>query len=535
MHIDYPLDSRNPIEPQTLEHLWQTASEDLRTQLGDSTYDLWFSQFRIDSVADGAVTIQAPGSMYAIWVEENFKDCLNSIFARYLEPHGRIQFVFDPEGGTIEENADGAEEALDSRAAKERALKLKPKVLVEKVSEQKLLERGRKAGLVDLFRFDNFVPGENSELAWAAAQAVAEQPGKTYQPLFFHSACGLGKTHLLHGIGWESLRRRPKSRIIFVTAEQFANDYIDAIQRNSLVSFRKKYREADLLLIDDVQFLGRKEGLQQEFFHTFNRLADLRKQIVLASDCPASEINQLEDRLVSRFQWGLSVEIHRPGLETRAAILRRKRDDWNMSVSDEIIDAIVERVKGNVRVLEGALIRVAMVATMNEETIDPSSVGEILSDICGGEEASRLDIKEIKQAVAEHYDLDISVLNGKKRTARVAEARQVAMFLIRNLTDLSLMDIAASFGKDHGTVIYAVKKIKAKCETSTSLKNTVELIKRRLVRGGSSVESKRDPRATRSSKTAWKGKSNKGGGEPGFGLDERGFRDVGLRPSDPSE
>ncbi|MEM9281231.1 MAG: chromosomal replication initiator protein DnaA, partial [Verrucomicrobiota bacterium] len=375
--------------------------------------------------------------------------------------------------------------------AKSRPTKLKRKVLVEKISEEKLLERGRAAGLVDIFRFENFVPGENSELAWAAAQAVAQEPGKTYQPLFFHSACGLGKTHLLHGIGWASLRLRPKSKILFVTAEQFANDYINAIQKNSLVSFRKKYREADLLLLDDVQFLGRKDGLQQEFFHTFNSLADLRKQIVLASDCPASEINELEDRLVSRFQWGLSAEIHRPGVETRAAILRSKRDEWNMDVSDDVINAIVERVRGNVRVLEGALIRVAMVATLNENPITPEDVTEILSDVCGSSDSQEVGIEQIKQAVAEHYDLDVSILNGKKRTARVAEARQMAMYLIRTMTELSLVDIAASFGKDHGTVIYAVKRIKSKCETSASLKSTVGLIKRRLVRGGSSVESPR--------------------------------------------
>ncbi|MEQ1841332.1 MAG: chromosomal replication initiator protein DnaA, partial [Verrucomicrobiales bacterium] len=377
---------------------------------------------------------------------------------------------------------------------REERTKLTPQVLVEKVSEKKLLERGRAAGLVEIFRFENFVPGENSELAWAASRAVADQPGKTYQPLFFHSACGLGKTHLLHGIGWESLRLRPKSKIIFVTAEQFANDYIDAIQKNALVPFRRRYREADLLLIDDVQFLGRKEGLQREFFHTFNRLADMRKQIVLASDCPASEINELEERLVSRFQWGLSVEIHRPGLETRAAILRRKRDDWKMQVSDELINVIVERVRGNVRALEGALIRVAMVTTMNEEPISPEQVAEIIADICDGQDTRQVGAEEIKRAVAEHYDIDVQILSGKKRTARIAEARQVAMYLVRTLTDLSLVEVAAGFAKDHGTVIYAVRKVKKRCDDSASFKSTVELIKRRLVRGGSSVESPRQSR-----------------------------------------
>jgi len=486
MHNTYPLDCSIPLKKPQLKTLWNTVSSDLRTELGDSTFDLWLTDFQLAKIKNGEVILRAPGSMYCIWVEENFKECLISIFDKYLSSYKGIRFEFKSKGSGSGKSA--------KKAKKEKPTKLKPRSFVEKISEEKLLERGRAAGLVEIFRFDNFVPGDNSELAWAAAQAVSESPGKTYQPLFFHSACGLGKTHLLHGIGWESLHRRPKSKIVCVTAEQFANDYIDAIQKNALASFRKKYREADLLLIDDVQFLGRKEGLQQEFFHTFNSLAGLRKQIVMASDCPVSEINQLEDRLVSRFQCGLSVEFHRPGLEIRAAILRRKRDDWNMNVSNEFINAIVERVNGNVRLLEGALIRVAMIMTMNDEPIDPANVGEILSDIFGAVDSCRLGAAEIKQGVAEHYDLEVSVLDGKKRTARVAEARQVAMYLTRTLTDLSLVDIAASFGKDHGTVIYAVKRIKAKCENSASLKSTVELIKRRLVRGESSVESPRSKR-----------------------------------------
>ncbi len=425
--------------------------------------------------------------MYSIWVEENFKESLVSTFKKYVAPCGEIRCEVDESEASKEKRERASSEKKENRGV----TKLKRPVLVEKISEAKLLERGRAAGLVETFRFDNFVPGENSDLAWAAAQAVAEQPGKRYQPLFFHSASGLGKTHLLHGIGWESLRRRPKSKIIFVTAEKFANDYIESIKSNSISSFRKQYREADLLLIDDVQFLGRKDGLQQEFFHTFNSLSDKHKQIVLASDCPASEINALEDRLVSRFQWGLSAEIHRPGIEMRSAILRRKRDDWGNGVSDEIIEAIVERVRGNVRVLEGALIRVAMVAAMNEdEEIRPEDLDKILADMCDAGESRAVGAKEIKQAVAEHYDLDVKILEGKKRTARVAEARQVAMFLVRKLTDLSLVEIGASFGKDHGTIIHAVKKITSKCETSSSVKNTVELIKRRLVRSGTGDRSR---------------------------------------------
>lgn len=493
MHNRPPLDPQQEFSSPQLNTLWTNISNDLRAELGDSPFELWFGNFQLLAVSSEEVVLGAPGTMYAIWVEENFKTSLISAFQKYLGSCGRIRFEVATEAEVAAAAAEDEERARGVAVSEERQ-KVVARVLVETVSEKKLIELGRAAGLVEIFRFDNFVPGENSELGWAASRAVADQPGKTYQPLFFHSACGLGKTHLLHAIGWESLRQRPKSKIIFVTAEQFANDYIDAIQKNALVPFRKRYREADLLLIDDVQFLGRKEGLQREFFHTFNRLADNQKQIVLASDCPASEIVELEDRLVSRFQWGLGVEIHRPGLETRAAILRRKRDDWKMQISDDLINIIVERVRGNVRALEGALIRVAMVTTMSETAISPAQVIEVIADISGGQETRQVGTEEIKRAVAEHYDLDVQILSGKKRTARVAEARQVAMFLVRTLTDLSLVEIAAGFAKDHGTVIYAVRKVKKRCEDSASFKSTVELIKRRLVRGGSSFESPRPAR-----------------------------------------
>lgn len=523
-----PLQRNFTLTECPLTILWARVAEGLRATLGEATYEIWFAGFSVESVSTDDVVIVAPGSMYAIWVEENFKEVLLSGFQKELPGCRRvvIQVATAAQQAEATKASEAARNITREREIAEASVaasgegladavevssknlgKVKPRVLFETVSEEKLLERGRSVGLVEIFQFENFVPGENSQLAWAAAQAVADKPAKTYQPLFFHSACGLGKTHLLHSIGWESLRLRPKSKVIFVTAERFANDYIDAIQKNSLVAFRRRFREADLLLIDDVQFLGRREGMQREFFHTFNSISDHRGQIVLASDCPASEITELEDRLLSRFQWGLSVEIYRPGLETRAAILRRKRDDWRMAVSDDLIDAIVEQVTGNVRVLEGALIRVAMVATMNEEPIKREDVPSILADLASPEECRSLGMEDIKEAVSEHYSLSLIELNGKGRSARVAQARQVAMYLIRTLTNFPLVEIAACFGRDHSTVIHAVKKIKGQCETSASLKSTVELIRRRLVRDGSGPSSHR--RASGRSDASGSGSHNK--------------------------
>ncbi len=483
MDISYPIDASKPLKPTHLKTVWQDVLKDIRQSLGESTYEIWFADLKLIGVNDGKVSIATPGSMYTIWIEENFKDSLYSSVGNYFVKVDSIGF--ECPSGVVSDNSPQSESGTRPKKAKGRKAKSsKKKVLVsEGITDDELMARGLAGGLVDIHKFENFVVGENSEIANAAARAVSEKPGRTYQPLFYHSACGLGKTHLLHAIGWESLRLRPKSKVFYVTAEKFANDYIDAIHKHELVAFRKKYREADLLLIDDVQFLGRKEGLQREFFHTFNSLADLRKQIVLASDCPASEIDQLEDRLVSRFQWGLTTEIHKPGDATREAILRRKRDDWSLDVPDHIISQIVDRVHGNVRLLEGALIRVAMSATMSEGEMTPEAIDGILADICGSSQSHLVGIQEIKAAVAEHYSLDVKILEGKGRTSRVAEARQVTMYLIRTMTEHSLVEVASSFGKDHGTVIYAVKKIKGKCESSPSMKNTVELIRRRLIRG----------------------------------------------------
>lgn len=499
-----PSPTAQPHLPQPNDLAWQNVLCDIRDKVGANAYDLWFAELSLKEVVENVAVVIAPGSIYPIWIEGNFKDALYSSVSNYIEGAETVRFEVDEGAADGSADASGAREqerdtvvsiaqdvARRSGGTGEGGTgegkgrkKKKKKLVSEEVSEEEIVRRGLEGGLVENYRFDNFVIGDNCEAASAAAHAVANKPGRTYQPLYYHSQCGLGKTHLLHAIGWEALRQRPNSTVLYVSAEKFANDYIDAIQNNALVGFRKKYREADMLLIDDIQFLERKRGLQDEFFHTFNSLSDLHKQIVLASDCPASQISQLEDRLVSRFQWGLTVEIHRPGEATREAILRRKRDDWNLRVDDATIGKIVDRVEGNVRLLEGALIRVAMLSTMAEEPITDSMIDETLSDICDTHMAESIGMQEIKNAVAENWGLEVKALEGKGRTAKVAEARQVAMYLIRTLTDHSLVETASAFGRDHATVMYAVKKVRNRLEQSPSLRNTVELIKRRMVRGG---------------------------------------------------
>lgn len=491
MQLKFPINVSEPLKSQHLEAVWELFLKDIEPLVGDSAFQRWFADVRLTKAEPEKLVISAPGSIYAIWIEENFKEIVYSTFSKYFSGFDRIVFeIHEPDsnvGKSKRPKSTGSKKA--GKKKRKKGASGKRALIHQEISEDELLRRGRASGLVEIYRFSNFVTGENSDMAAAAAHAVADSPGRTYQPLFFHSASGLGKTHLLNAIGWETIQQRPKSKVLFVSAEKFANDYIDAIQKNSLVGFRKKYRELDLLLIDDVQFLGRKDGLQREFFHTFNSISDSQKQIVLASDCPASEIVQLEERLVSRFQWGLTAELHKPGLSTRAAILRHKRDDWNLAVSDEIINNVVERVQGNVRLLEGALIRVAMATTMNNGTITQEVISEILADIQGDDASFHLGMEEIKETVSEHYNVSVNLINGKKRTARIAEARLVAMYLVRTLTEYSLVEIGANFGKDHASVIYAVKRIKEKCEKSDTMKNTVELLRRRLARGGSKTDS----------------------------------------------
>lgn len=478
--------SDQPLGPGQLRSVWDLVSGDLKTTLGEATFDLWFSQSGLIKVDENHAVISSPGSMYAIWIEENFREVLKLHLSKYLidlkgfsldcsqsedEPAG-TESAF-PEF----ENRDQQPIASFAKKSKNRKAPKRP------LTPEEILEKGKASGLNEAYTFETFVVGLNSQLAAAAAHAAVESPGTKYQPLFFHSQSGMGKTHLMHAIGWDFLKKRPHARVVYVGAEKFANEYIDAIRNSGEVAFRKKFRDVDLLLIDDVQFLGGKAGFQREFFHTFNSIADQRNQIVVASDCLASEISHLEERLVSRLQWGMTVEVEAPDQATSQAILRKKRDDLKLEISDEIIAEIVTRVSRNVRQLEGALIRTGMVSSLNGGSITREQLDDLLSDMVGSARAKQLGIEDIKTMVGDYLSVQVSEMEGKRRTNKITEARQISMYLCRELTTHSLKEIARSFAKDHASVVYAVKAIKEKSEKSESLKNTVELLRRRLSRG----------------------------------------------------
>jgi chromosomal replication initiator protein len=329
--------------------------------------------------------------------------------------------------------------------------------------------------------FDTFVIGASNRFAHAAAVAVAEAPAKAYNPLFIYGDSGLGKTHLLHAIGHYAQALYPGMRVRYVSSEEFTNDFINSIKENKSDGFRRRYRECDVLLVDDIQFLENKEGTQEEFFHTFNSLHNANKQIVLTSDRPPKQLATLEDRLRSRFEWGLLTDVTPPELETRIAILRKKAAQDGIAAPDDVLEFIASRVDRNIRELEGALIRVTAFANLNRQPIDATTADVVLKDLGVNEGGPEITIATIMAVTAAYYDVTMDELCGSSRSRMLVTARQVAMWLTRELTDLSLPKIGQTFGgRDHTTVMHAVRKIEELKISDLSIAEDVELLKRQL-------------------------------------------------------
>jgi chromosomal replication initiator protein len=325
--------------------------------------------------------------------------------------------------------------------------------------------------------------GANNNFAFAAAKAVAEAPGKSYNPLFLYGGVGLGKTHLLHAIGQHVCGSRKSARVAYVSSEKFTNEYIDAIQNNKLVGFRKKYRQTDVLLIDDIQFLAGKERIQEEFFHTFNALHEAHKQIVLTCDRPASEIQGLEQRLVSRFEWGLVTDLQPPDIEMRLAILKKKAQVMNVLLQDDILNFLATRIRTNVRRLEGALIRVASFASLTGKKLTIEIIEGLLREILHEEGRMTISIEVIQKKVAEHFDIRLADMTSKRRPENIAFPRQIAMYLSRQLTESSLNTIGEAFGgRDHGTVLHACRLVKDRMEVDSNVRQVVHYLEKQLMR-----------------------------------------------------
>ncbi|HPA19430.1 MAG TPA: chromosomal replication initiator protein DnaA [Verrucomicrobiae bacterium] len=443
---------------EQLEEVWASISVELRQRIPADAFARWFASARLLDIGEKGVRIGVANTIYQIWIEENFLVPLKESLVAVLGHLPAIQFQV----------TEGRSKDL-------------PSPLTE---EPEGAHNGRHSGVIGLnagYDFESYVVGSSNELAHAAAQAVATAPGKTYNPLFIHGGVGLGKTHLMHAIGNAVVRRGKTPKVCYVTSEQFTNEFIDALQKNALPRFRRKYRSLDVLLIDDVQFLGGKERTQEEFFHTFNSLFDGRKQIVLTSDRCASDMRDLEERLVSRFEWGLSAELMPPDIETRIAILRKKLASMEVSIGDDVLNFMARHITNNVRRLEGALLRVAAYASLSGKSPTVEAMEPKLRDLIQEEQRRNVSIEAIQKRVAEVFDLRPSDMTSKKRPASIARPRQIAMYLARRLTKSSLQEIGAAFGgRDHGTVLHACGAVAERMAADLPLRQKVEFLEKEL-------------------------------------------------------
>ena len=444
--------------------LWTKLSAALKPQVSADTFKRWFSATKLTGVSAEEITLLVPNNIYQFWIESNHMPALQSAITSVLGAPRLVKFVCAVDSAA---QSDGAAGPAAAR------IKLTPGA--ERASSV--------AGLNPRNTFESFVVGPNNQIAHAASLAVAQSPAKTYNPLFIYGGVGLGKTHLMQAIGQYIVSRSRTTRVMYLSSELFINEFIDAIQHNNLVKFRKRYRQADLLLIDDIHFLGGKERSQEEFFHTFNTLFDGHKQIVLSSDRPASEIANLEHRLVSRFEWGLTAELQPPDVETRLAILRKKERTLHIKLRDEIYEFLANRIKTNVRRLEGALMRVASFASLSGRELTHDVVEHLLKDILQEEARRAVTIDQIQRRVAEHFDVRLADMTSKRRPANIAFPRQVAMYLARELTKASLNEIGEAFGgRDHGTVLHACKLVKKRMKEQDKIRQTISFIDSALQR-----------------------------------------------------
>lgn len=449
------------------EKIWGTAQELLRTMLNPDIYNLWFLPVRAVSLDKDVVVLEVANDFCEVWLKDNYLGLLKDVLTHAAGQSVQVKFqvanaiVAHPvHAEPVKPKTKAPVEVIDRSAAPVREFAFNPKNT-----------------------FDTFVVGETNNHAHAAAMAVANSPGKSYNPLFLYGGVGLGKTHLLHAIGQHVVANKKGARVAYVSSEKFSNEFIDAIQNNGLVRFRKKYRQTDVLLIDDVQFFAGKERMQEEFFHTFNALHEAHKQIVLTCDRPASEIQNLEHRLVSRFEWGLVADMQPPDVETRCAILRRKERDMGVHLPDEIINFLASRIRTNIRRLEGALIRVASYAQLTGKKLTLEIVEGLLREVLHEEGRFTISIDIIQKRVAEHFDIRLADMTSKRRPENIAFPRQIAMFLARQMTESSLNAIGEAFGgRDHGTVLHACRLVKDRMEVDSNVRQVVHYLEKQLMR-----------------------------------------------------
>lgn len=439
-----------------LNDLWQKTLNLLKNELTEISFNTWIKTIEPISISQNKINLGVPAEFNKGILESRYSILIRNAIKQIASKEYEVNFVIPSQ----DDNKKYAPIQNDNMNSEDSVVAL----------------------LNPKYTFDTFVIGNSNRFAHAAALAVAESPAKAYNPFFIYGGVGLGKTHLMHAIGHYVLSQNPSQKVLYVSSEKFTNELINAIRDDKNEEFRSKYRSIDILLIDDIQFIAGKERTQEEFFHTFNALYDDNKQIILSSDKPPKDINTLEERLRSRFEWGLIADIQTPDLETRIAILRKKAQLENLDVPNEVMVFIADKIASNIRELEGALNRVIAYASLTEGELSVDMATEALKDILSISKAKIINSNVIQDAVARYFDLKPEEFKSKKRNREVSYPRQIAMYLCRDMTDMSLPKIGDEFGgRDHTTVIHAFDKISSEINLNSETKRTIEELKRSIL------------------------------------------------------
>ena len=445
----------------SFKKIWDAALEIIKPDISPTSFNTWFLKIKPINYVNNTYYFLSENEFEKGILESRHIPLITNALAEVTGKTGQVKIVLKEEDAMIPQN----------EAA--------PQISITNVENK--ISNYQNNSMNPKYTFDSFVIGENNRFAHAACVAVSEAPSERYNPLFIYGGVGLGKTHLMQAIGHYILSYAPHKKVVYVSCEKFTNDFIDAIQNKTNISFRNKYRSADILLIDDIQFLAKKEGTQEEFFHTFNTLHQENKQIVISSDRPPKEIPTLEERLRSRFESGLITDIYAPNFETRIAIIRKKAESFSDEIPNEVLSFIADSIHSNIRELEGALTTVFAYSKLHKVPINLDSAKNALKDIFRKKEDIVITGEYIKEVTAKYFNITVEDMNSKKRTRSISLPRQVAMYITREITDLSLPRIGEEFGgRDHSTVIHACQKIAEEMDTNTDFKNLILRIEREI-------------------------------------------------------
>ncbi len=455
------------------KQVWRAALGELQVSLSPANYETWLRDTQLVDVDEQSFTVAVPNGFAKDWLESRYRSLISQTLARIVGYGVQVEFVVGP-APVGADASDGVAERASSASTGPGT----PAAQHVRVEATRIGGEGGATNINPRYTFSNFIVGSANRLGHAASLSVAERPGHAYNPLFLYGGVGLGKTHLMHAIGNQVIARFPRKRVVYATSEKFTNEFITSIQQGKIDEFRARYRRIDLLLIDDIQFIADKERTQEEFFHTFNAIHEDGKQIVISSDRPPKAILTLEERLRSRFEWGLIADLTAPDLETRIAILRAKAEEGAVPITSDVVEFIARKVVSNIRELEGALNRIVAFSSMGATPISIELAQAVLSNVLYNPKKRQVTPERIARAVSDYYSVPMDALQGQKRDKAIVMPRQIAMFLMRAETDVSLLRIGAELGgRDHSTVLHACDKITREVANNDELRREIAAVR----------------------------------------------------------